>query len=97
MLMLVLVLGLVLHKMKNNERISSRAQFLKRFRRTEFFPFLLRDPHVFFIGHDVCQDGAAEEDHVSSPGRIFYSDFEFLEGVLALSKQNLRHIRGMGS
>ena len=29
--------------------------------------------------HDVCEDGAAEEDHVSSSGRVFDADFEFLE------------------
>ena len=41
-------------------------------------PFLLRDPHVLLVGHDVGQDGAAEKDHVAPPRRVFDPDFEFL-------------------
>lgn len=46
--------------------------------RALLLPFLLRDPHVFLVGHDIRQHGAAEENHVSPPWGVFDADFEFL-------------------
>lgn len=53
------------------------SQLLK-YARSLLFPFRLCDPHILFIGHNVCEDGTTEEDHVASPWRVFDANFEFL-------------------
>ena len=49
---------------------------LRKRPRTLLVPFLLCDPHVLIIGHDVGQNGPTEEDHVSSARRVFYPHLE---------------------
>ena len=42
-------------------------------------PLVARYPEVRAVPHDVCEHGAAEEDHVLPAGRVLDADLEFLE------------------
>lgn len=57
-----------------------RAQLLQR-PGPLLLPLLLGYPHVLLVGHDVGQHGAAEEDHVPSPRRVFDAHLEFLKAT----------------
>lgn len=41
-------------------------------------PLLSRYPKFVSVLHDICEDGAAEEDQVFSTRRVFDADFKFL-------------------